>query len=317
MSGPDAPREELREEIDRLRRELAALGQREAERARVDRELLERVKELNCLFQIAQILHEQDLDLEHMLRRIVAVIPPAWKDPDRTCTRIHLDGLVIESDDFAATPWMLQEDLQAGREKVGSIEIGYHAPAEKPVAADPFLDSERRLLRAICDLIENKIVQRQAEVELLKTADELQAQKARLEQKNIALREILEQVELEKSELREQVAANVEQMVMPMLRKVRDPQTGEDLRQRYLEIVEQNLKDLASAYSRRIASSKVRLSPREVEIAVMVRDGFSSKEIAGQLHISALTVERHRHNIRRKMGIAAEKVNLSTYLKQI
>ncbi len=308
MGEPEARElERLRAELDRLRRERKR-------GARIEAELRERVKELNCLYHVTRILHAQEPSLEQTLRRLVEVIPPAWQRPDRTCTRIHLDGANFDSRNYAETPLTIRETLQIDEGPAGYIEVGFLGEPEG--GADPFLDSERRLLQAVAGLIENMIVQRQAESALQRTAAELQAQKERLEQMNAALREILEQLEAEKREIKEQVAANVDRLVLPILRRLRDPRAPEPLRSRNLDALESSLKELASAYTRRIVSGKVRLSPREIEIAMRVRDGFSSKEIAEQLHISQLTVERHRHHIRRKFGIASEKVNLSTFLKQ-
>ncbi len=297
------------DELHRMREELRQLREEKARRSSVEAELRERVKELDCLVHVARILHSQEPDLEPLLRRIVEAIPPAWQHPQLTCTRIRLDGLCIDSERYAASPLRLEEPLQAGDDAFGSIEVCWLGNPP-PDSADPFLDSERRLLQAIAGLIENRVVQRQAESALQRSAGELQA-------KNIALREVLEQVEAEKRELKQQVAANVERLVLPIVRRLRDPRTPEPLRARYFDSLEESLGDLASAYSRRIVSGPVRLSPREVEIAMRVRDGFSSKEIAEQLHVSELTVERHRHNIRRKLGIAGDKVNLITFLKQI
>ena len=243
-------------------------------------------------------------------------LPPAWQHPERTCTRICLDGLCVDSRGYAESALRLVEPLQIDGVPAGSIEVDWLGDPP-PDGADPFLDSERSLLQAIAGLIEGRVIQRQAEAALQRTAEELQAQKVRLEQKNIALREVLEQVEAEKRELKEQVAANVERLVLPIVRRLRDPRTPEPLRARTLDSLESSLADLSSAWSRRIVGDQMRLSPREVEIAMRVRDGFSTKEIGEQLHISELTVERHRHNIRRKLGIAGDRVNLITFLKQL
>ena len=299
----------IEEELHRLREERARFNSVEAQ-------LRERVKELDCLVQVARILHSQEPELEPPLRRVAEAIPPAWQHPQRTCVRIRLDGLCVESGGFAEGALRLVEPLQIDGLPAGSIEVVWRGDAP-PDGSDPFLESERRLLQAIAGLIEGRVIQRQTEAALQRAAEELQAQKLRLEQKNIALREVLEQVEAEKRELKEQVAANVERLVLPIVRRLRDPHTPEPMRARTLDSLESSLADLASAWSRRIVSDQVRLSPREVEIAMRVRDGFSTKEIGEQLHVSQLTVERHRHNIRRKLGIAGDKVNLITYLKQL
>lgn len=288
----------------------------ERELERRGRDLVERVKELDCLFSIAQIFSNDRLPLPRMLEEVVRVIPSACQYPEYACARIASHELEIASDNYSKTVDRIEEPLVSEGEEIGTIEVGYTQRSGSR-GEELFLESERKLIRAVSGFLANKITQNQAENALRKTMRELAAQKVKLEQKNIALREILEQVEIEKREIKSQVASNIDQLIMPILRKVRDTGVPELLRRKYLDIVEQNLKDLSSTYSKKIVSDKVKLSPREIEISMMVRDGFSSKEIAEQLHISELTVERHRHNIRKKFGISAEKINLSTFLRQM
>ena len=55
------------------------------------------------------------------------------------------------------------------------------------------------------------------------------------------------------------------------------------------------------------------LSPREVEVLRLIALGHTSVEIARKLHLSPRTVETHRANIYRKLGLAtrAELVRYS------
>ena len=45
------------------------------------------------------------------------------------------------------------------------------------------------------------------------------------------------------------------------------------------------------------------LSAREIEVARLVAEGFSSKELAARLGLSVRTVEKHRANIMEKVGV--------------
>lgn len=62
-------------------------------------------------------------------------------------------------------------------------------------------------------------------------------------------------------------------------------------------------------------TERVRLSPREYQVARLIADGLSTKEVAAELGVSSATVERHRHNIRRKFGINRDEANLATFLR--
>ena len=79
-------------------------------------------------------------------------------------------------------------------------------------------------------------------------------------------------------------------------------------------MLQKNLGDITSSFAKGIVTPMFKLSPREIEVCNLVRNGLTSKEIASMLRVSPLTVERHRYNIRRKLGIVNAKVNLTTFL---
>ncbi|WP_280232876.1 response regulator transcription factor [Nocardia cyriacigeorgica] len=54
------------------------------------------------------------------------------------------------------------------------------------------------------------------------------------------------------------------------------------------------------------------LTPREEEIVKLVAEGYSSREIAGDLVISVKTVDRHRANILQKLGLR-DRLALTRY----
>jgi PAS domain S-box-containing protein len=137
----------------------------------------------------------------------------------------------------------------------------------------------------------------------------------KLEEKNLALREILSQIEIEKKGIRDQVVRNVETVVIPLLEKLKarmDP-----AEHRYAELIRKKLVELTSAFGETIARKFYRLTPREIEICHMIRSGLSNKEIAGFFHVSLSTVENQRNAIRKKLGISRKEVNLATYLQSL
>lgn len=143
--------------------------------------------------------------------------------------------------------------------------------------------------------------------------DELREQKNILEQKNNALREILELIEIEKKKIKENVSNNVEVVVLPALSRLGRTRTRHE--KKYLGIIQQHLKDLTSTFGSELTRPSHRLSPREVEIANLVKSGMSSKDIASTLSISIKTVETIRNKIRRKLGLVNRSVNLTSYFR--
>lgn len=136
-----------------------------------------------------------------------------------------------------------------------------------------------------------------------------------IEQKNAALSEILQQIEFEKAKIKEGVAMNVEQVLLPALKKIRRKGTAID--KKYIDVLEKNLKDMTSSFGIRVSDKQIKLSPREVEIANLIKNGISSKEMASMLNISFKTIETHRNRIRKKLEITRKDVNLTTYLKTL
>ncbi len=151
------------------------------------------------------------------------------------------------------------------------------------------------------------------EAALKATQKKLEEQKTALEQKNIDLSDILQQVEREKRRLQTDMTANVETILIPLIKKMRLKGPA----QRSIKILQNQLEDLVSSFGRRISEKRFSLTPREIEITTMIRNGLTGKEIARLLNISFQTVEKHRNNIRRKLGLANKKMNLTTFLNEL
>lgn len=161
--------------------------------------------------------------------------------------------------------------------------------------------------------IERDITQRKkAETALKDSEAKLREQKAVLEQKNVAFRELIEQIEIEKKLIKDQVSANVENLLLPLLKKIK----MQSKNNKHIELLENNLKNMTSSFGIKVADVHLKLSPREIEICNMIKSGFTSKEISEALRISYKTTELHRNNIRRKLGIVNKRINLVVYLQQ-
>ena len=276
-------------------------------------ELGERAKELNCLYGISRLFIQKKSCLESILKEALLLIQSGWQYPERAIVRIGLGDLDIRTDNWKETKCKLRHRIMIGKKKAGYLEVSY---AAKALGANHtiFLDGEEKLIKAISELIGNMMEKRTTEQALREKAGELSRRKEELEYKNIALREILTQIEIEKREMENQILTNVEILILPTLNKLKNLRISPKLREKYIDLLQNNLKQITSPFGRNIREKLYCLSPRETEVCNLVRSGFANKEIADLLQISLLTVERHRHNIRQKLGISKKKVNLSTYL---
>jgi len=171
------------------------------------------------------------------------------------------------------------------------------------------------LTRTNQNLIQEIDQREEAEKALKQSESKLRERKEALEEKNIALREILEQIEIEKKQIKDNVIANVENILLPIVRKLkgRDSQVDSE----NVDLLERELREVTSRFGRRLSDPRLMLTPREIEICDLIKNGLGSKKIARVLWISLKTVERHRFNIRKKLDIAYRKINLTSYLQNI
>lgn len=142
---------------------------------------------------------------------------------------------------------------------------------------------------------------------------ELQSQKARLEDTNVALRVLLEQRNEDKKNMEAAVFANIDRLVLPYVEQLLTGRLN-DKQKTLVDIVNTNLRDIISPFLQNLTSLEIRLTPQEIEIAHLIRSGRSSKEISDILFLSVAGVDFHRKNLRKKLGLTHTKQNLRSYL---
>ena len=148
---------------------------------------------------------------------------------------------------------------------------------------------------------------------LFNSEQKLRIHAAELEESNIALKVLLKQRENDKRELEDNILANVKQLILPYLEKLKKGRAvSEELAS--LNIIEANIKEIISPFSSRLSSKFLGFTPREILIADLIREGKQDKDIMEILNISYETVKSHRQNIRKKLGIYSKRTNLRTHL---
>jgi len=155
-----------------------------------------------------------------------------------------------------------------------------------------------------------------AEEALRSREHELAVKSKNLEEMNTALKVLLKKRDEDRTELEEKVLFNVRELIAPFLEKLYGTRLEEN-QKAYLEILAHNLEEITSPFSRRISSKYLNFTPTEIQIANMVKQGKSNKDIAQILNISRRTVESHRDSIRHKLGIKNMHANLRTHLLSI
>jgi len=120
-------------------------------------ELKERVKELNCLYQVEEILNRRDFTIARAMSAIVEILPTGWQFPDFCNARISVYNKKYQKNEFQPTQWILREIISVQEENVGFIEVFYSEGIPNQIV-DPFLDEERKLLKNISLRISNYLL---------------------------------------------------------------------------------------------------------------------------------------------------------------
>ncbi|MEP2030029.1 MAG: LuxR C-terminal-related transcriptional regulator [Paracoccaceae bacterium] len=128
------------------------------------------------------------------------------------------------------------------------------------------------------------------------------------------MRILLKGVEASKNEVEERMVQQIKGLVLPHVGRLQQLNADDDRTLSHLEIVENNLKNITSAFTGKLAQALEALTPTEAEIVQLIVQGRSTKEIAKTLSRGTSTVDFHRNNIRQKLGLTHKGKNLRQHL---
>ncbi len=241
------------------------------------------------------------------------------------------DGELIVEDAICEPRWADNDDLEHGM----SFYIGY--PLKWPdgglFGTICVLDHRRNKrallfregLREFARVIETDLARLteinarvRLEAKLQETLDKLELRVSErtgeLEEANVALRVLLANVEQARQDYDATVLRQIKGLVTPHLSKLRARLNGDATAQTYLDLMESSLKSISASYSNGLSTALEALTPSELEIAQMVMQGQTTKDIAQTLSRETSTIDFHRNNIRRKLGINRSGQNLRSLL---
>lgn len=216
-----------------------------------------------------------------------------WKDPEtrrEVVKQIETTGRV--------------QDLEAEfLTRSGTVRWGLYA------AEVVEINGRDCLLAVTRDITEKK----EREAALRATSEQLRREHSDATRKNIALNEVLEHLEQEKTAFRHELSANVENLLRPIVEKLR-AQDGR-LSTQDTELMSSGLDAIVGHDIDQYQNNLSKLTPRELDISELIRQGRTSKEIADELGLSDQTIHKHRQSIRRKLQLDNRGINLSAYLR--
>jgi PAS domain S-box-containing protein len=184
----------------------------------------------------------------------------------------------------------------------------------------PILDRHGNVIAGIVvwrDITEHKRVEEELRIRNIAARknmeQELQAKSYRLQEVNAALKVLLRQRDEDRMEFEEALLTNIENLILPYIKRLKSGSPN-STQASLLEILESHLKELSSKFGKTLALEYRVLTPTEMRVAALVRDGKTSKEIADLLCISEKTASFHRNNIRTKLGMRGTGANLRSHL---
>ena len=272
----------------------------------LEAQLRERIKELDCLYRLTNLIEQHGGALDKILQNTVELLPVSWQYPEIACARIRYQSRVFTSVNFKKTQWRQESPIIISGIVEGMVEVRY-LKKMPDLDEGPFLKEERLLIDAVSSRIARA-------AERINTQKQLQLERQALQDANAALHDALVQSQKEKKMLGLSIQSKVDKIISPIFYAIQAASIPSQLE--YLALLKKNLDDIIAPFAEGDNKTLPMLSPVELQISNMIKHGFSTKEIAKVRGISPSTVNRHRESIRRKLGITNSKVNLVSYLSK-
>lgn len=169
-----------------------------------------------------------------------------------------------------------------------------------------------QILRDSHNELEKRVKERTTELALLNK--ELENKTIRLEEANIALRILIDKKDENKAQLKDSLLFNVNEVVFPILENIKNSNLNNKQKE-WVCILEQSLTNITSPFSEELSLKHFKLTPAEIQIINLIRQGKTTKEISDLLNLATSTIDFHRNNIRKKLKIKNKKINLRNYLQ--
>lgn len=212
------------------------------------------------------------------------------KDQENICRVLRKKGAVYNEE--------IQYRTQSGDHRVGIYSAEVIPLKDMKIVISVHHDiTERRLTQDALNKMELEKSQLSAELEDVKNA----------------LRVIFKSRREDQEYLEARLQRNINELIIPYITKLENCTLDEKCKN-YLNILKLNFQDIVSPFLNNLYSSYKDLTPTEIAVVVMVKNGVKSKSIADLLGISVGTVDTHRNNIRKKLGLKRGKTNLRSYL---
>jgi PAS domain S-box-containing protein len=242
-------------------------------------------------------MHASDILTPHSADYIMAVVNrEVEKDKFGKAEPQRLELEVLHKNGLSAWMEVSARFLRDNKKQVKSI-LCVIRDISKRREAEEALKKSRKMLHLAKNKLEEKVRQRTSE----------------LEERNIALKVLLDQRDQDKKKLEETIISNIRTLIEPNLTQLKNSRINRK-QKAAIKVLESNLNEITSPFLNRLSSTYLKLTLTEIQVANFLKHGATTKEIAESLNLSQRTIDTHRFNIRKKIGIKGKSINLKTYL---
>ncbi|MEM7074378.1 MAG: LuxR C-terminal-related transcriptional regulator [Pseudomonadota bacterium] len=247
------------------------------------------------------------------------------------CQAVLEEGKLVVEDATCDPRWRDNDDMEHGMRFYAGYPLYW--PDRRVFGTICVLDTQRnpkallfldglkefaRVIEADLKLLVEADARARLEQQLQDTLDQLELRveerTRELEEANIALRVLLQNVEHSKEAYDEKILRQIKGLIMPTVSKLRGLLKRDEAAGMYLDMLEQNLRSVTLSMSDQRASMFELLTPAEQDVAQMIMRGQATKDIARILSREPSTIEFHRNNIRKKLGLRKSGLNLRSKL---
>nr|WP_253762616.1 LuxR C-terminal-related transcriptional regulator [Ruegeria sp. HKCCD4884] len=247
---------------------------------------------------------------------------------------LQRDGELVVEDASCDPVWSDNEDLEHGMtfyiglplkwpdgSVFGTICVLDRKQNRRALLFREGLTQFARMVESDLALLQEVYLRRALEEKLNETLAQLETRVSdrtrELQETNTALRVLLSSLEDDRKSRDLEIVEQVRGRVLPYLEKVRAQFADDEAQNVYLDLAEKNLSEITSSLSDKLTDAFAVMTPTEIEIAQMVMFGKTTKDIAKALSRETSTIDFHRNNIRRKLGLEGRDQNLRSHLLSI
>ncbi len=245
----------------------------------------------------------------------------------------HFDDIVLDLNEGRSKPPAAEFEI---RTKSGYLEWGnfyffhiyekgelwganvaVHIITEQKKAREDLAEQGRKLEALVqertSELSQANQKLREEVIRRTETAKELRLKSERLKELNTAMRVLLDKRSEDRLRSEENIRVNLVQLIEPYLDRLNNSGLNKEQHQ-LLDVIKMNLVDVVGEPMPELSAKYYIFSPSELQVANLIRNGKTTKDIARMLNLSPRTVESYRNSIRKKLGLKNKKVNLKTFL---